>query len=172
MPGQPGPTSRSGLCARLPPGALNVWYDNQAQTRRILKKIDLGIAVHTEDGLFVPVLRDIANRDESDLRRGIDALQRDVEARNIPLDELRGATITLSNFGVFGVGRFAELMIVPPQVAIIGAGRIRAQAVPVDGEIEIHRVLPISVTFDHRVVNGGEVAAFFAAFLRDLESAE
>ncbi len=157
-------------CAAEP--ALNVWYDNQAQTRRILKKIDLGIAVHTEDGLFVPVLRDIANRDESDLRRGIDALQRDVEARNIPLDELRGATITLSNFGVFGVGRFAELMIVPPQVAIIGAGRIRAQAVPVDGEIEIHRVLPISVTFDHRVVNGGEVAAFFAAFLRDLESAE
>ena len=157
-------------CAAEP--ALNVWYDSQAQTRRVLKKIDLGIAVHTEDGLFVPVLRDIANRDESDLRRGIDALQRDVEARNIPLDELRGVTITLSNFGVFGVGRFAELMIVPPQVAIIGAGRIRAQAVPVDGEIEIHRVLPISVTFDHRVVNGGEVAAFFVAFLRELESAE
>ena len=152
--------------------ALNAWYDGQAQTRRVLKKIDLGVAVHSEDGLFVPVLRDVANRDDADLRRGIDALQRDVEARNIPLDELRGATITLSNFGVFGVGRFAELMIVPPQVAIIGAGRIRPQAVPVGGELEIHRMLPISVTFDHRVVNGGEVAAFFAAFVRSLEKAE
>ncbi len=151
---------------------LNAWYDSQAQTLRTLKKIDLGIAVHTEDGLFVPVLRDIANRDAADLRRGIDALQRDVVARNIPLEELRGATITLSNFGAFGVGRFAELMVVPPQVAIIGAGRIRPQVVAVDGDYQVHRTLPISVTFDHRVVSGGEVANFFVAFLKNLESVD
>ena len=87
-------------------------------------------------------------------RRGLDNLKRAVQARQIPLEELRGATITLSNFGVSGAGRFASLVVVPPQVAIVGAGAIRPQILARNGKPEVRRTLPLSLTFDHRVVNG------------------
>jgi 2-oxoisovalerate dehydrogenase E2 component (dihydrolipoyl transacylase) len=88
-----------------------------------------------------------------------------------PSEELRGATITLSNFGMIG-GRFANLVIVPPQVAIIGAGRIGERAVARDGQVVVHNVLPLSLTFDHRVVTGGEAARFLVGLERDLEKGQ
>jgi 2-oxoisovalerate dehydrogenase E2 component (dihydrolipoyl transacylase) len=81
----------------------------------------------------------------------LDRLRADSIARSIPPEELRGATITLSNFGMIG-GRFANLVIVPPQVAIIGAGRISQRAVAHRGQPAVRRVLPLSLTFDHRIV--------------------
>jgi 2-oxoisovalerate dehydrogenase E2 component (dihydrolipoyl transacylase) len=151
--------------------ALNAWYDGRNFERRILKQIDLGLAVDTEDGLFVPVLRNVGARDAADLRRGIEAMKRDLRARSVPVAELRGQTITLSNFGMFA-GHFAALVIVPPQVAILGAGRITPRAVPVAGRLAAHRMLPLSLTFDHRAVTGGEAARFLAAAIADLERAE
>jgi pyruvate dehydrogenase E2 component (dihydrolipoamide acetyltransferase) len=130
-------------------------------------RIDLGIATDTADGLFVPVLRDVGNRDPADLRTGLDRMKADIEARTVPPEELRGATITLSNFGMLG-GRFAALVVVPPQVAILGAGRIAAAVVAVDGAPAVHRVLPLSLTFDHRAVTGAEAARFLAAAAADL----
>ena len=152
--------------------ALNAWYDGRNESRRLMSRVDLGIAVHTEDGLFVPVMRDVGSRDAVDLRKGLMALKKDVEARHIPPDELRGATITLSNFGVFGAGRFAALVVTPPQVAIVGAGRIDPRVVAADGKPAVHRIMPLSLTFDHRVVNGGEAAGFLAALIGDLQKAE
>jgi pyruvate dehydrogenase E2 component (dihydrolipoamide acetyltransferase) len=160
----------AAACAAAP--ALNCWYDGNAQTRRLIKRVDLGIAVHTEDGLFVPIMRDVANRSDENLRKGLEAMKRDVQARKIPPEELRGATITLSNFGVFGAGRFAALVIVPPQVAIVGAGIIEPRPVAVGGRIEAHRVMPISLTFDHRAANGGEATAFLKALIDSLEKPE
>ena len=84
--------------------------------------------------------------------------------------ELRGYTITLSNFGRFG-GKYATPVIVPPTVAIIAAGKTRDAVVPVNGEIRIAKVLPLSVTFDHRAVTGGEATRFLAAMIKDLEKA-
>ena len=156
-------------CAASP--GLNAWYDSRTMERRLLKQIDLGLAVDTEDGLFVPVLRNIGGRDPADLRRGIEAMKKDVRARTVPVAELRGQTITLSNFGMFA-GRFAALVIVPPQVAIIGAGRISRRATVVDDKIAAHRILPLSLTFDHRAVTGGEAARFLKAAIDDLEKAE
>jgi pyruvate/2-oxoglutarate dehydrogenase complex dihydrolipoamide acyltransferase (E2) component len=72
-------------------------------------------------------------------------------ARSIPPEELRGATITLSNFGMIG-GRFASLVVVPPQVAIIGAGRAERRVVVNNDQQVVHRMLPLSLTFDHRAV--------------------
>ncbi len=152
--------------------ALNAWYDGANETRRLLGRVDIGIAAHTEDGLFVPVMRDVAKRDAPDLRRGLDAMKADVVARAIPPDELKDPTITLSNFGVFGAGRHAALIVMPPQVAIVGAGRIESRVVPVLGGIEVHRILPLSLTFDHRPVNGGEAAGFLAAMIGDLARAD
>jgi 2-oxoisovalerate dehydrogenase E2 component (dihydrolipoyl transacylase) len=97
-------------------------------------------------------------------------MKKDVRARTVPVAELRGQTISLSNFGMFA-GRFAALVIVPPQVAILGAGRIARRPVVADGQVEAHRILPLSLTFDHRAVTGGEAARFLKAAIDDLERA-
>ena len=90
---------------------------------RLLKRVDIGIALDTEGGLIVPILRNVGERGACELRAGLDRMRADAEARSIPPEELTGATITLSNFGMIG-DRFASLVIVPPQVVIIGARRI------------------------------------------------
>jgi 2-oxoisovalerate dehydrogenase E2 component (dihydrolipoyl transacylase) len=148
--------------------SLNVWYNTASGERRLIKRIDIGIAVDTEGGLIVPVLRNVGERDARDLRAGLDRMRADAEARSIPPDELRGATITLSNFGMIG-GRFANLVVVPPQVAIVGAGRIGLRALVHKGQAAARRALPLSLTFDHRVVTGGEAARFLVALKADLE---
>jgi 2-oxoisovalerate dehydrogenase E2 component (dihydrolipoyl transacylase) len=151
---------------RAEPG-LNAWFESRTLGLRVLKKIDIGIAVDLPDGLFVPVLRDAATRDAADLRRGLDRMRTDLMARKIPQEEMRGNTITLSNFGMIG-GKYAAPIVIPPTVAILGAGRIHQQVVAVNGVPVVHRVLPLSLTFDHRVVTGGEAARFLAAAICDL----
>ncbi|MCK5188650.1 MAG: 2-oxo acid dehydrogenase subunit E2 [Methylococcales bacterium] len=151
--------------------ALNAWYDNHAVARIFIDKVDLGIAVDTEQGLFVPVLSHVANREIEDLRKGLNEIKEAVKARSIPPEKMRGHTITLSKFGTFA-GRYASPVIVPPTVAIVGAGKIRAQVVMVNDQVESHEILPLSLTFDHRAVTGGEAARFLAALLKDLELSE
>ena len=148
--------------------ALNAWFDSHALGRRLLDKIDLGVAVDTPDGLFVPVLRDVGRRTPEDLRAGLERLRHDVGRRTIPPEEMRGYTFTLSNFGTFG-GRYANPIVQPPTVAILGAGKIRDTVVAVDGAPAVHPTLPLSLTFDHRAVTGGEATRFIAAAVRDLE---
>jgi 2-oxoisovalerate dehydrogenase E2 component (dihydrolipoyl transacylase) len=150
--------------------SLNAWYNASAGQRRLLQRVDVGIAVDLEGGLIVPVLRNVGERDAQDLRKGLDRMRADAAARSIPPEELRGATITLSNFGMFA-GRFASLVIVPPQVAIIGAGRVEPRVLAEQGQPVIRRVLPLSLTFDHRVVTGGEAARFLAALKSSLAQA-
>jgi pyruvate dehydrogenase E2 component (dihydrolipoamide acetyltransferase) len=148
--------------------SLNAWYNAEAGERRLLNRIDVGIAVDLEGGLLVPVLRNVGERDSTDLRAGLNRMRADAAARSIPPEELRGATITLSNFGMIG-GRFASLVVVPPQVAIIGAGRAERRVVVNNDQQVIHRMLPLSLTFDHRAVTGGEAARFLAALKSSLQ---
>jgi 2-oxoisovalerate dehydrogenase E2 component (dihydrolipoyl transacylase) len=148
--------------------SLNAWYNSAAGERRLIERIDIGIAVDLEGGLIVPVLRNVGERNAADLRAGLDRMRADAAARSIPPEELRGATITLSNFGMIG-GRFADLVVVPPQVAIIGAGRAGQRVVAEQGQAVIRRMLPLSLTFDHRVVTGGEAARFLVALKSTLE---
>ena len=148
--------------------SLNAWYDSRAIGRRVLKNIHLGVAVDSPDGLFVPVLRDVGSRTPDDLQQGLQRLRHDVRARTIPPEELRGYTFILSNFGTFG-GRYANPIVQPPTVAILGAGRAREELVPVDGKPAVHPIVPLSLTFDHRAVTGGEATRFLAAVIADLE---
>jgi pyruvate dehydrogenase E2 component (dihydrolipoamide acetyltransferase) len=148
---------------------LNAAYLGRDRGRRLHDHADIGVAVDTDDGLFVPVLRDVAGRGADDLRNGLDTMRSDILTRTVPSEHLRGATITLSNFGTIG-GRHAALVVVPPQVAIIGAGRARDAVVAHRGEITIRRLLPLSLTFDHRVVMGGEATRFLNALKHDLEA--
>lgn len=149
--------------------ALNAWLDASRSARLLHDRIDLGIAMETGDGLFAPVLRDVSTRSDADLRLGLDAMKRDVATRTVPVNELRGHTFTLSNFGMLG-GLTAALTIVPPQVAILGAGRIHAAVRAVEGQIKIVRVLPLSLTFDHRAVTGAEAIRFLNAAIAELNT--
>ena len=152
-------------CQAVP--ALNAWFDGANLTRTLHPHVDLGIAVDTDDGLFVPALRNADMLDGNSIRAAIKRLRTQVEDRSIPSSELSGYTISLSNFGMFA-GRYATPVVVPPCVAIIGAGKLSHDVVAVMGGIEVHRRMPISLTFDHRACTGGEAARFLAALLEDL----
>ena len=153
-------------CQASPP--LNAWFDSKAETLKIHSSVDLGLAVETEDGLFAPVIRNAANSDVAELRKSLETIKADTANRSVPRSALQGATITLSNFGMFG-GRFASLVVIPPQVAILGAGRADVRVVPVEGSPQLHRMLPLSLSFDHRVVTGVEATRFLNAVIVDLE---
>ena len=152
-------------CKAVP--ALNAWFDGGNLTRTLHPHVDLGIAVDTDDGLFVPALRNADMLDGNGVRAAIKRLRTQVEDRSIPSSELSGYTISLSNFGMFA-GRYATPVVVPPCVAIIGAGKLSHDVVAVMGGIEVHRRMPISLTFDHRAATGGEAARFLATLLDDL----
>src|SRR5690554_1023961 len=147
--------------------ALNAWFDGKDLTRTMHPHVDIGIAVDTEDGLFVPALRNADVLDPAGVRSAIKRLRQQVEDRSIPASELSGYTISLSNFGMFA-GRYATPVVVPPCVAIVGAGKLSHDVVAVMGGVEVHRRMPISLTFDHRAATGGEAARFLKALLDDL----
>ncbi|MBL4622710.1 MAG: 2-oxo acid dehydrogenase subunit E2 [Immundisolibacteraceae bacterium] len=146
---------------------LNAWYDSHAVGRRVLKQVDIGIAVDSEHGLFVPVLRNAESLGNDELKSGISELIKQTRNRTIAASELRGHTITLSNFGALG-GRYASPVVLPPTVAIVGAGRSRDEVVARDGKPVIRCMLPLSLSFDHRSVTGGEATRFMNAMIADL----
>ena len=152
--------------AQAEPG-LNAWYNGKDNLRMIHKGMDVGIAVDTPDGLFVPALRGVHAASAAELRQGINRLRDNVRDRSIPPEDLKDYTIMLSNFGVFA-GRYATPIINPPCVCIVAAGKLRHDAVPVLGGFEAHRIIPLSLTFDHRACTGGEAARFLQAMLKDL----
>jgi len=154
-------------CKTVP--ALNAWFDGENLTRTMHPQVDVGIAVDTDDGLFVPALRNADMLDGAGIRTAIQRLRAQVEDRSIPPSELGGYTISLSNFGMFA-GRYATPVVVPPCVAIVGAGKLSHDVVAVIGGIEVHRRMPISLTFDHRACTGGEAARFLKALLDDMAS--
>lgn len=156
--------------AKAEPG-LNAWYDDEQNMRMVHKGMDVGMAVDTADGLFVARVRGVHNGSREDIRGEINRLKENVKSRSIPPEDLKDYTIMLSNFGVFA-GRYATPIINPPCVAIVAAGVLRHEVVPVLGGIEVHRVIPLSLTFDHRACTGGEAARFLKAMIADLAQAE
>jgi pyruvate dehydrogenase E2 component (dihydrolipoamide acetyltransferase) len=152
-------------CKAVP--ALNAWFNGKDLTRTLHPHVDIGIAVDTDDGLFVPALRNADVLDGAGIRAAIKRLRTSVEDRSIPASELSGYTISLSNFGMFA-GRYATPVVVPPTVAIVGAGKLSHDVVAVMGGIEVHRRMPLSLTFDHRAATGGEAARFLKAMIDDL----
>ena len=143
--------------------SLNVWFDGENLTRRRHDTVDLGIAVDAPDGLFVPIIRNAGSLTGTEIRSLIQELAEKVRRRALTPDDLRGPTITLSNFGTIA-GRHASLVLVPPQVAIVGLGRIETALKLHDNAVIERSILPVSLTFDHRAVTGGEAARFLATF--------
>jgi len=155
----------AGACTAVP--SLNMHFDAAPLLLRRNAQVNLGMAIDTEAGLIVAVLRDAGGKDLNSLRRGLDDLKTRVRARSVAPSELRDATITLSNFGTLA-GQHATLVVMPPQVAIVGAGRADVKARPTTEGMAFRHFLPLSITFDHRVVDGAEAARFMKAMIEDL----
>jgi pyruvate dehydrogenase E2 component (dihydrolipoamide acetyltransferase) len=151
--------------------ALNVWYDAERDNRLPHDTVNIGIAVDTSDGLLVPVLRHAERLDLDGIEKALPGLVDSARNRSASPQTYQDATITLSNFGTIG-GRFATLVIVPPKVAILGAGRITPKPVIEAGKAVNKPFLPLSLSFDHRVVSGGEATRFLMAVIADLETAD
>jgi 2-oxoisovalerate dehydrogenase E2 component (dihydrolipoyl transacylase) len=151
--------------------ALNAWYDSAKNARIVLEHIDLAIAVDTPGGLIVPVLRHIQTQTPDALRAAIAAHKDAAHRRSTTPEDLRDFTLMLSNFGTLA-GRYGIPLVVPPAVAILGSGKVREDAVVVGGKVVAHRRMPLSLSFDHRCITGGEACRFLAAVIADLEQPE
>lgn len=146
---------------------LNARFDPTGPSRILFDHIHLAVAVDSPEGLIVPVIRDIDKKSGAELRASVDHLRKSVRERSVAPEEMRGYTFTLSNFGTLA-GRYATPLVVPPAVAILGTGRLQRDVVPTETGIEVHRRIPLSLTFDHRCITGGEACRFLAALIRDL----
>lgn len=162
---------RAMISARHAEPALNAWYDAASSTRILHSHIDLAIAVDTPAGLIVPVLRNIQNKTPDELRSAIALQKTAAHQRSTTPEDLRDFTLMLSNFGTLA-GRYGIPQVVPPAVAILGAGKVRQDAVVVANAVVAHRRMPLSLSFDHRCITGGEACRFLAAAIGDLEKPE
>jgi pyruvate dehydrogenase E2 component (dihydrolipoyllysine-residue acetyltransferase) len=147
---------------------LNAAIDDATETVIIKRHYHFGIAVETTDGLMVPVIREVEKKSILELATEIQELGRKARERTIGLNELKGSSFTITNYGHFG-GIFATPVINWPDVAILGFGRIVERPWVHRGEIAIRKILPLSLTFDHRVADGAEAGQFLAKVVRYLE---
>lgn len=157
-------------CEKEP--SLNSWFDEHNVASKTFDDVNLGLAMDSPDGLFVPVIQKANTLSQKALRDKINQYKSEVSTREISPKDLTGASITLSNFGKFA-GRYATPIIVPPSVAIIAVGQIKKS--PMDNEqgiVTMQKILPISVSFDHRAVTGGEATRFLGVMLEDLAKAK
>lgn len=153
-------------CKKVP--LLNAWFDEEEMSIQPFEDVHLGVAVNTEEGLYVPVIRQVQRLDTARIRTILDKHIAAIKTRQIKPQKLLGATISLSNFGTLA-GRYATPIIVPPQVAILGAGKIH-QLLKLDGERVAERpVLPLSLSFDHRAASGAEAALFLQTVIQDMQ---
>ncbi|HEU4654994.1 MAG TPA: dihydrolipoamide acetyltransferase family protein [Steroidobacteraceae bacterium] len=150
---------------------LNAWFDPSGPARKVHEQLDLAIAVDTGEGLIVPVLRNVGALTTEQLRASLNDLKERTRNRTVTPEEMREYTFTLSNFGTLA-GRYATPLVVPPTVAILGAGKTQRDVVAGATAPEIHTRIPLSLTFDHRCITGGEACRFLGAVIEDLSRPE
>ena len=151
--------------------SLNCWFDGEKFERIVHPEVHVGIAVDTPDGLYVPVVHDADKKDLSQIRARIQQVREKIENRGLKQEDQQGATVTLSNYGTI-TGRYGTPVVSPPQVAILGTGRFRSELQMDEFGISKRKILPLSLTFDHRACTGGEAARFLAAVIEDLQKAD
>jgi pyruvate dehydrogenase E2 component (dihydrolipoamide acetyltransferase) len=148
---------------------FNSSYDHDTQEIILKKYYNIGMAAEAPDGLKVVVIRDADKKSVFDLSKEIQELHKRVLDETISLDEMRDSTFTITNIGSLGGGFLSVPMINPPEVAILGIHLIRDWPVVDDGQVKVGKILPISLSFDHRVVDGAEAAKFSSAIIKYLE---
>ena len=147
---------------------FNASLDAGAGELIVKRYVHLGVAVATERGLIVPVMRDIDKKPVIEIARELGELARRVREGKATLEDLRGGTFTITNIGALG-GTGAIPIINYPEVAILGVARGREEAVVRGGQIVPRLLLPLSLTFDHRVADGADGARFATSIVQRLE---
>jgi len=143
---------------------------DEAANEIILKEyIHLGIAVDTDQGLMVPVIRDVDKKPMLDLAKELEALAAKARDRKITADEMKGGTFTISNQGAIGGAHFTPIINLP-EVAILGLGRGALKAVVRDGQIVARLMTPVALSYDHRVIDGGSAARFTVDLVKAFEN--
>ena len=138
---------------------LNSSINEEGEDIVLKKYYNIGIAVDTCDGLIVPVIKGADQKNILEIAKEIEQLAEKTRQRKVDLMDLRGGTFTITNVGSIG-GVFATPIINQPEVAILALGRIHDRPVGKDGKVVLMKALPLSLTFDHRVVDGAEAAKF------------
>ncbi|MFP4545417.1 MAG: dihydrolipoamide acetyltransferase family protein [Methanomassiliicoccales archaeon] len=150
---------------------LNSSLNEEDQEIVIKKYYNIGVAVATEEGLIVPVIKGADQKSIFELAEEISRLAKTAASREIDLADLKGGTFTITNYGAFG-GTYGTPIINYPEAAILGTGKIRDAPLVVDGEVRPRKVLHLSLTFDHRILDGAEAQKFLNTLIAYLEDPE
>src|SRR5882724_3826760 len=148
---------------------FNSSLDEVANEIVIKEYFHLGIAVDTEQGLMVPVIRDVDKKSMLELAKELESLATKARDRKITADEMKGGTFTISNQGAIGGAHFTPIINLP-EVAILGLGRGAMKPVVRDGKIEERVLTPVALSYDHRVIDGGSAARFTVDLLKAFEN--
>ena len=138
---------------------FNSSLDEVAQEIVLKEYFHIGIAVDTEQGLIVPVIRDVDKKNVFDLAKELEQLAQRARDRKVTAEELKGGTFTITNQGAIGSAHFTPI-INKPEVAILGLGRGAMKPVARDGKVEVRMMTPLGLSYDHRVIDGGAAARF------------
>jgi 2-oxoglutarate dehydrogenase E2 component (dihydrolipoamide succinyltransferase) len=156
-------------------GALKAFPKVNAEldgSELILKKYyDIGVAVSTDEGLVVPIIRDADHKNFAEIEKGIADLATKAREGKLTLDDLRGGTFTITNGGIFG-SLVSTPILTMPQVAILGMHKIQERPVVVDGEIVVRPMMYLALSYDHRVIDGAEAVSFLVRIKELVEDPE
>jgi pyruvate dehydrogenase E2 component (dihydrolipoamide acetyltransferase) len=147
---------------------LNATLDDENEEIILKKYFNIGFATDTPEGLMVPVIKNAKEKSILQLAEELTRVAEKARNRTIDLADLKGGTFTITNYGALG-GIYGTPIINHPEVAILGVGKIKDMPVVKDGKIEIRRILHLALSFDHRVVDGGEAARFLNTIIARLE---
>jgi len=148
---------------------VNASFDHERNEIIVKKYYNVGIAVDTPEGLIVPVLWKADEKKLYDIAREIVRLGEEARARKLRLEDVRGGTFTITNIGSIG-GEYFTPIINYPECAILGVGRMRDKPVVKNGQVTIRKMLALSLSFDHRIIDGAEAARFMNDIIKMLEN--
>lgn len=146
---------------------LNSHYHPRTQHYQNFAEVNLGLAVDTEHGLFVPVIHNAQSKDNAELRAHIDQYKEQAQTKSIPQDKLKKATIVYSNVGTFAT-KYATPIVSPPTVAILATGRVYKGVDIIDNTLQPAWLLPLSISADHRLITGGQLTRFLKALKENI----
>jgi pyruvate dehydrogenase E2 component (dihydrolipoamide acetyltransferase) len=149
--------------------SVNGWVDDDREEIVLSKEVNIGFAVETPLGLLVPILKNVEKKDVWTLAREVEELAEKARQGKLGLEDVRGGTISISNYGALN-SLSGTPIVNYPEIAIVGVGRVEKKPVVRDGQIVVGNVMQIAVTFDHRAVDGGTMAAFVNALKKHLEN--
>jgi len=153
-------------CAFVEVPEANVTWTDAGMLQH--SSIDISVAVSTDGGLLTPVLRDVANLSITQVTTEIKDLVAKAREKRLRQDELEGGSFAISNLGMFGTQEFSAILN-PPQSGILAVGAASAQPVVIDGALAISQVMKVTLSADHRAVDGALAATWLAAFVRNIE---